>query len=74
MISENLAMYPIQVIPPDLKCKHDGRKLQVIGRVVLPVTLQLLQSIGYNAILLHQYTLQPTPRCMIHHKILIGGG
>ena len=57
MISEHIYLNTIQVVSPDLECKHHYCKLEVMSWIVLLMDLILSIIIRYNVISLHQHNL-----------------
>ena len=56
MISEHIYVNTIQVVSPDLECKHHYCKLEVISLIVLLMNLKLSRGISYHLTSLHQHT------------------
>ena len=56
MVSEHIYVNTIQVLSPDLECKHHCCKLKIMSWIVLLIHLKLSISILYNLISLHQHT------------------
>ena len=56
MISEHIYVNTIQVVSPDLECKHHYCKLEVMSWIVLLMNLKLSRGISYHLTSLHQHT------------------
>ena len=56
MVCEHIYMNTIQVVSPNLECKHHCYKLEVMSRIILLKYLKLSRSISYNFTSLHQHT------------------
>ena len=55
MVSEYIYVNTIQVVSPDLECKHHCCKLEFMSWIVLLMNLKLSKEIRYNLISLHQH-------------------
>ena len=60
MVSEYIYVNTIQVVSPDLACKHYYCKLEVMSWIVLLMHLKLSRVIRYNLIAFHQHTTWST--------------
>ena len=56
MISEHIYMNTIQLVSPDLKCKHHSLMVEVMSWIVLLMHLNQFRIICYNLTSLHQHT------------------
>ena len=53
MVCEHIYANTIQVMSPNLKCKHHCCKLEVMSQIILLMYLKLSRSISYNLTSLH---------------------
>ena len=55
MIGEHIFMNTIQVVSPDLECKHHCCKIEVMSWIVFLMNLKLSRGISYHLTFLHQH-------------------
>ena len=56
MVIEHMYVNTIHVVSPDLECKHQCCKLEVMSLIVLLMNLKLSRGISYHLTSLHQHT------------------
>ena len=56
MVSEHIYVNTIQIVSPDLECKHHCCKLEVMSWIVLLINLKLYRGKSYHLTSLHQHT------------------